>query len=49
MKPLCAQWLKEMYDSILAHPDINRNGITAAGITEGFKFIFMTAISTVLY
>jgi len=37
MKPLCAKWLKEMYDNLLAHPDIIRNGFSAAGITEELK------------
>ena len=34
MKPLSAHWLKEMYDHLLAHPDIITNGFNAAGITE---------------
>ena len=34
MKPLCAQWLKKMYDNLLAHPDIIGNGFSAARITE---------------
>ena len=34
MKPLSARWLKEMYDHLLAHPDIITNGFNAAGITE---------------
>jgi len=37
MKPLCAQWLREMYDNLLAHPDIITNGFSAAGITEMLK------------
>jgi len=36
MKPLCAQWLREMY-TVLAHPDITSNGFNAAGITEMLK------------
>ena len=37
MKPLCAQWLREMFDNLLAHPYIIRNGFSAAGITEWLK------------
>jgi len=37
MKPLCAQWLREMYDYLLAHPKIISNGFSAAGIMEMLK------------
>ena len=37
MKPLGAQWILKMYDHLLAHPDIIRNGFKAAGIVNSFS------------
>jgi len=37
MKPLGAQWILKMYDHLLAHPDIIRNGFKAAGIMNSFS------------
>jgi len=37
MKPLGAQWILKMYDHLLAHPDIIRNGFKAAGIVNFFS------------
>jgi len=37
MKPLCAQWVRKMYDYLLTHPDIINNRFSAAGITEMLK------------
>ena len=34
MKPVGAQWIKELYKYISDHPDIIRNGFKAAGITD---------------
>ena len=34
MKPLGAQWIKELYSYMLEHPDIARNGFKAAGIAD---------------
>ena len=34
MKPVGAQWIKELYKYISDHPDIIRNGFKAAGVTE---------------
>ena len=34
MKPLGAQWIKELYPYMLEHPDIARNGFKAAGIAD---------------
>ena len=34
MKPLGAQWIKELHSYMLEHPDIVHNGFKAAGITN---------------
>ena len=34
MKPLGAQWIKDLYLYMLEHPDIARNGFKAAGIAD---------------
>lgn len=34
MKPLGAKWIRAMYDHLLAHPDIIKNGFKAAGIVD---------------
>ena len=37
MKPLGAQWFMQMYDHLLAHPDIIRNDFKEAGIVDCLK------------
>ena len=37
MKPLGAQWLMQMYDHLLAHPEIISNGFKEAGIVDILK------------
>ena len=37
MKPLGAQWLMDLYDHLLAHPDIIKNGFKDAGIFDIFN------------
>ena len=32
MKPICAQWIKDLYKYISDHPDIIQNGFKVAGI-----------------
>ena len=37
MKPLGAQWFMDLYDYLLAHPDIIKNGFKDAGIFDFFN------------
>ena len=49
IKPLGAQWLMDMYDHLLEHPDIIKNGLKDAGIFDIFKYVAELANGLKLY